>query len=266
MIRARPHDWGLKLLLKFLRGLLAGRHGDLSYRCKYSAVFIIVQNLILLVVRIHYRNRTGDVGLSEFTLSVLLTLHLMLEHLLGLLRQVRRMLSIYSHSTKRNLLCLSRLRVVRILLGVMVVVLLEVCPCVVLMIVAGLRCPLVGFLLPLHGVIDLWVLLCKVGWQEVWLCYSTCNEYTAIHFLLQSKFIYKLDSFQLTRNAIFQSTYSNTASDMCTKDVVSMRENWVVSTSWDRLSKLVSKRRASLVKLQSVTFSSTKVALGDSTG
>ena len=125
--------------------------------------FIIVQNLILLVVRIHYRNRTGDVGLSEFTLSVLLTLHLMLEHLLGLLRQVRRMLSIYSHSTKRNLLCLSRLRVVRILLGVMVVVLLEVCPCVVLMIVAGLRCPLVGFLLPLHGVIDLWVLLCKVG-------------------------------------------------------------------------------------------------------
>ena len=105
MIRARPHDWGLKLLLKFLRGLLAGRHGDLSYRCKYSAVFIIVQNLILLVVRIHYRNRTGDVGLSEFTLSVLLTL----------------------------------------------------------MIVAGLRCPLVGFLLPLHGVIDLWVLLCKVG-------------------------------------------------------------------------------------------------------
>ena len=97
MIRARPHDWGLKLLLKFLRGLLAGRHGDLSYRCKYSAVFIIVQNLILLVVRIHYRNRTGDVGLSEFTLSVLLTLHLMLEHLLGLLmKRVNSLLKILS--------------------------------------------------------------------------------------------------------------------------------------------------------------------------
>lgn len=103
MIGTWPHYWRRKLLLQFLGGLLVGRHGNWSYWDKCSAVFIIVQNLIFRVLWIHYHYRTGDVGLSEF----ILRLHLVLEHLLGLLRQVRRLLSVDSHATKRYLLRLS---------------------------------------------------------------------------------------------------------------------------------------------------------------
>lgn len=145
-----------------------------------------------------------------------------------------------------------------------ILLLLKVCR-VVVMIVAGLRCPLVGVLLPLHGVVGLWVLLRDVVLLEIWRCYSACNEYTAIHLLLQSILIYKRDSFQLTRNVHLSSTYSKTASAMYTKDVVSIRGKVKFSTSLLRSTKTTFWWWCPFFKWKSATFSFTLVVIGNVT-
>jgi hypothetical protein len=112
---------------------------------------------------------------------------------------VWRLLSVSSHATEGHRLREAKVGLVHSLLRV-VLMLVGVCR-VCVMIVAGLRCTLVGVgvgviviivdLLPVRGVSALVVLLRAGGGLEVGRCTSACNEYTAIHLLLQTIYKYK---------------------------------------------------------------------------